>query len=99
MPEHEIDHRDLNRANNCWENLRPATHSQNGQNKDAPATNKSGHKGVSFDKARGKWRATIKVNGVWRQIGRFDDVESAKAAYLKVANDLQRDFLPQSLRR
>ena len=55
-----VDHRDLNGSNNVWENLRPATNSQNGVNRKAWA--KSGFKGV-YPTASGKWTARIKVDG------------------------------------
>lgn len=41
-PEFEIDHKDRNRGNNAIDNLRPATRSQQIQNRDFTAYNTSG---------------------------------------------------------
>lgn len=47
MPEYEIDHKDGNRANNKWENLREATRGQNRMNSCIQTNNKStGYKNV-----------------------------------------------------
>ena len=85
----EIDHHDLNKLNNRRGNLRSATRSQNKGNCGKPITNKSGFKGVSEDKARGKWRARLKLNG--REIfhERFPGTDAGKKiaalAYNKAA--------------
>src|ERR1044071_2910394 len=50
-----IDHIDLDRANDKFNNLRDATYSQNGQNKRKQSNNTSGYKGVTYHKAAGKW--------------------------------------------
>jgi hypothetical protein len=54
-----IDHTDMNKLNNCRSNLRVATHSQNRQNIIKRIDNKSGFKGVCWDKDRQKWRVYI----------------------------------------
>jgi hypothetical protein len=46
----QIDHSDNNPSNNCIENLREATISQNMQNAIISKRNNSGIKGVNFDK-------------------------------------------------
>lgn len=80
-PVGEIDHLDLDRSNNKWENLRECSHSQNGQNCRPRRTNKSGFKGVSFDRRRNKWRACISVGGKSLSLGMFYDKADAAAAY------------------
>ncbi len=45
-PATEIDHRDTDRTNNRWGNLRLATHSQNMYNRSVTVRNKTGYKGV-----------------------------------------------------
>jgi hypothetical protein len=52
-----VDHKDLDTTNNRIENLRPATISQNAMNQRPKS--KCGHKGVYFEKDRGKWLAHI----------------------------------------
>lgn len=86
-PKDDVDHRDTNRLNNRWSNLRAATRSQNIANCRTPKDNTSGIKGVTFDKTRQKWRAQIGIGkcekGYWytKGLGRFDTKEQAAAAY------------------
>jgi hypothetical protein len=44
-------------------------------------TNTSGFRGVSFDRARGKFVASITCNGHVKSLGRFASIEEAAAAY------------------
>ena len=52
----EVDHIDRDVLNNHLYNLRWATRSMNNQNKGMLNTNTSGHKYISFDKHRNKWK-------------------------------------------
>lgn len=82
-----VDHKDRDRRNNRWTNLRLANHSQN-------AINSTMSKGVLFDKSRGKWMAYTKINQKMINIGRFDckkDAEIARAAKVK---ELFGEFAP-----
>lgn len=88
----EIDHEDRNPANNAASNLRVATTAQNHRNTRRPKTNTSGFKGVSWHRARGKWRASISVNNRTKQLGHFDTPEDAHAAYLAAAVALSGPF-------
>lgn len=98
-PEAEVDHRSRARDDNALRNLRPATSGQNKCNARRPVHNTSGFKGVSFDKSRGLWRATIKVKGRWRQIGRYPTRQAAAQAYRQQAVKLQGPFCPLSALR
>lgn len=84
-PAAEIDHWNLNRADNRWGNLRVATRSQNKANTRAYATNTSGLKGVSWDAQNSKWRAQIVINGKQISLGRRDTREEAAAEYADAA--------------
>lgn len=81
MPDGEIDHINGCPSDNRWENIRSATHAQNMRNKKMPTTNTSGVKGVNWDKATGRWRAQIRLNGKTMGLGRYADIADAKAAY------------------
>jgi len=83
-PETDVDHKNRNRTDNRWANLRLASRGQNLANSTRRRDNTSGVKGVSFDKARGKWRAQYGAypNHFSR---RFDTKEEAAAAYLAAA--------------
>jgi phage terminase large subunit-like protein len=65
-------------------NLRLVSASQNQQNRVLSKNNSSGHKGVSWDKSRGKWAASIYHASKCKHLGRFVNIEDAIAAY-KVA--------------
>lgn len=84
-PAAQIDHRDMDGENNRWTNLRQATHAQNGANRGPSKRNKTGFKGVSICGKTGRFRATIGIGGQWTELGRFDTVEEASAAYAKEA--------------
>lgn len=76
----EIDHIDGNGLNNTRANLRPCNRVENTANTTRRSTNKSGFKGVCSDR-RGRWRATITVNGKQRHLGSFTHPEQAARAY------------------
>ena len=80
-PQAEIDHKDLNKTNNAWDNLRCATRSQNMNNIAMHRDNKSGFKCVSLKKSINKWRSQISVNGKRIHLGYFDDPRDAYFAY------------------
>lgn len=78
-----IDHWDRNIFNCLRRNLRPCTTSQNCMNRKKPASSKraSKYKGVSIVKLTGKWLVTIKVNGISKYVGTFNDEVLAAIAY------------------
>lgn len=88
-PPSEIDHRDGNRSNTKWENLRPATPSQNRQNRHAANTNsKSGLLGVTFHKRSGRWHARIWVDKKKISLRYHDTAQQAHKAYLSAKREL-----------
>jgi hypothetical protein len=72
-----VDHKDGNTLNNKIENLREATLSQNSQNGKFRTSNTSGYKNVSFEKRHNKWRVLLRVNGINKSFGYYDDLELA----------------------
>lgn len=91
-PPRQIDHVDTDTANNAIENLRLATTSQNGCNAPKKRNNMSGVKGVHWDASRQKWMASICANGERKNLGRFDDIDDAAAAYAEAAHRLHGEF-------
>lgn len=80
-PELDIDHRDNNRTNNRWSNLREVNRSTNLENQTKPhRDSKSGFLGVS--RCGSKWQARVWVRGVRRNLGYFGTPEEAHQAYL-----------------
>lgn len=84
----DIDHIDGDGLNNQKSNLRPCTRSQNNGNARMPRNNKSGFKGVSFDKNRGLWVA--QADG--KHAGRHTSKEDAARAYNKKAFEIWGEF-------
>lgn len=79
------DHIDGNGLNDTRDNLRVATKAQNNRN-SSKRRGTSQYKGVYWDKARNKWRASIAINGVPKFLGRFDDELEAHKAYCEAAD-------------
>ena len=84
-PSAQVDHIDLNRSNNSWNNLRAASHCENQRNKSTQKNNTSGHKSVCWHNRQRKWNAQIKVMGKTVYLGRFQSFEDAAFAYSSAA--------------
>jgi hypothetical protein len=87
-----VDHVNCDGLDNRRTNLRLATRQQNQANARRRSDNKSGYKGVIFDKARNKWRAEIRSMGIRKYLGRFDTADEAYRAYCDAATILFGEF-------
>lgn len=87
-----LDHIDLDKLNNQKANLRNATYSQNAVNRLPPRSNKSGFKGVCFDKVRKKFKSSVKVDGKLIYLGYFKDRTDAARAYNEAAVKYHGEF-------
>jgi hypothetical protein len=91
------DHANNNSLDNQFDNLRPATNSQNGINtpkygfRDGRKTS-SKYKGVCWDKRQQKWVAKIKRDKKFYNLGTFTDEDKAGLAYNKKALELYGEF-------
>jgi len=74
-PRRHVDHRDRNRDNNAWKNMREATRRDNCGNQVARVNNKLGVKGVH--RVRNRYRAVV----AGKHLGTFATIEEASAAY------------------
>lgn len=92
LPHGEIDHRNMDKADNRICNLREATHTQNQYNRTAYRCNSTGLKGVNWRESHKKWRATIRINGKPKHLGYFDTAKEAHEAYKKAALVFHKDF-------
>jgi len=91
-PKEDVDHRDTNKLNNRWSNLREADSSSNKCNVAKQANNTSGFKGVSWHKRTKTWRADICVRKKQISLGNFDTPKKAHAAYCAAALQLHGEF-------
>jgi hypothetical protein len=88
-PKHEVDHRDTDRANDRWTNLREATRSQNIANQRP--RNKLGIKGVRQTRA-GTYHVQIQVAGRHIHLGTYNVLTLASDIYRINAAYHHREF-------
>lgn len=85
-----IDHRDGNKQNNAWKNLRKATHAQNCMNRKQGSRH-SGYRGVY--PSRNRWMA--RMNSPHRMyLGTFDTPEEAFIARVAAEQKFYGEFAP-----
>ena len=90
----DIDHRHRKTNDNRKSQLREVTRSQNLMNRGIREDNTSSVRGVSWHKARNKWRAYITINGKTKHLGFFINKEEAIEARLKAELELYGTFSP-----
>jgi len=83
--ENEVDHINGNSLDNRFDNLRLATHANNGKNVKKRKDNTSGFKGVCWDKRAKKWQAKIKVNNKRIYLGYYNNKFYAALIYARAA--------------
>jgi hypothetical protein len=88
----KVDHENHDTLDNRRNNLRSATQTQNLCNRGKQINNTSGYKGVSWSKMKNKYRATITVNKVTKNIGYADTAEEAAKLYAEEAEKLHGEF-------
>jgi len=97
-PKGQVDHINGDRTDNRIDNLRDVSHTMNAQNVHH-SSGATGVVGVSFDKARGKFKAQISVGPRGKAkgycLGRFDTIEEAEAAYIKAKKKHHTGYSPQ----
>lgn len=91
-PKAEIDHINLDKADNRLSNLREATRSQNLANCRPRIRNFCGLKGAHWLEKNQKWRASISLSGKTKHLGHFDTAEDAHRAYCTEAAKVFGEF-------
>ena len=87
-----VDHADGNKTNNHYENLRYATHIENGRNRKIQTNGTSVYKGVGFHKPMKKWRAQLTIDGKLKHLGYFENEKEAAVAYNAAADEYYRKY-------
>lgn len=91
-----IDHVDRDRCNNTSANLRLCTRKENNNNTKLRSDNKSGFRGVSWDKNTKKWNVRIGLGaGKYKYVGQYVSKIQAAIAYndaLKARTDIREEF-------
>ncbi len=88
LPDGDLDHANLDKADNRWANLRPASHHDNMRNvrsrkrDGSPSKLKGAYLETGHDD---QWFSAITINGKSHRLGRFQTPEEAHAAYCKAA--------------
>ena len=80
-PNNQMDHINKDKTDNRIANLRDVDHSLQQHNRDMP-TPTSGLIGAHFNKAKGKWKSSIRVGGKSRHLGYFDCPTAAHLSYM-----------------
>ncbi len=91
-PQHEVDHTNNVRSDDSWDNLRQATSSENKWNSSIRSDNKSGVKGVIWNKKQGMWQAYVRCYGKQYHCGYFASLEEAAEARRVKADELHGVF-------
>jgi hypothetical protein len=91
-PDGDIDHKNMDRADNRFENLRESDRTHNRANTGRRSDNKSGFKGVCFRPKSGKYHAQIQYKGKPYHLGYYDTPQDAHEAYKKKSAELFGDF-------
>lgn len=88
-PPGQVDHKNCNRADDRWGNLRLASHTENTANAQLRRDNKTGFKGVRL--FHGRFQVRVGAGGK-HHVGTFDTLDEARLAYIAAAKRLYGDF-------
>lgn len=92
-PADQIDHKNRNRADNRFENLREANNGQ--QQANSTSQNKTGFRGVTYHPRLkdNPYEAKIKKDGKVKSLGCYPTPQEAHAVYMTVAQEIHGEFL------
>lgn len=92
IPDFPVDHKDMDKSNNKWDNLRKATSLLNNANTEAQKNSLTGVKGVWYRSDINKWSARIGYQNKVIWLGYHSTQEGAQNAYREKAKELFGDF-------
>lgn len=76
-PVEQVDHINGIKSDNRWINLRDVSALVNSENRGMWRTNRSGYKGVCYNKVENKWQVLCRYKGVQVYAGYYEDVHEA----------------------
>lgn len=88
----EIDHKNLNKADNKFDNLREATRTQNSLNTRVKRISKTKLKNVYYEKRRSLYRVSARLNGKRHFIGYYKTEDEANEVYEKWARQNHKEW-------
>jgi len=88
----DVDHINGNKLDNRKSNLRICSRAQNQMNRGKTKNNKSGFKGVFFNKPTGKFMSKIMIDGKNVHLGSFEKAEDAYKAYCDACVKYHKEF-------
>lgn len=91
-PPEFVDHRNHNRADDRWSNLRKASRTENNRNRRCQRSSSTGLKGVFPSRSGRRFRAAITVDGKRKWLGYFKTPLEASAAYRRAALEHHGEF-------
>lgn len=83
FPTADVDHKNGNRLDNRWNNLREVTRQENLKNIGLRSTNTTGHIGVHLRTDTNKFHAYINHKGIKYSLGDYSKIQDAIRARLK----------------
>lgn len=86
------DHKDHNGLNNCRNNIRLCTNSENRYNMVHRSGGTSGYRGVDFIAKWNKWRARVNKDKKVYDLGLYESEQMAAVAYNQKAKELFGEF-------
>lgn len=92
FPSGLLDHKNGDRSDNRWSNIREASRAQNSQNTRRKRGHSCGYKGVSRSNKCKRFRAVITVDGKQIRLGNFATPEQANKAYAEAARQHFGEF-------
>ena len=91
-PRHQIDHSDLDRRNDRWDNLREATVAQNNTNRRAQKNNSCGVKWAYWKRTHNKFEGQIRIEGKLISAGLFETAIEANDACYRISLSHHGEF-------
>jgi hypothetical protein len=92
FPQNLVDHANGIPYDNRWLNISHASRAENQRNIGLRIDNKSGFRGVSYYKSRGKYEAYCNTDGKRTKLGYYDTAEAASDAYKAFAKSNYGQF-------